>query len=71
MDSGPSFTLHNLANGGVFECAPGNKTEENIFDGTCTQVAGANVAADTEATFRFDPMLDMLFVTQSWSCGAA
>ncbi|KAI0864800.1 hypothetical protein F4860DRAFT_380741 [Xylaria cubensis] len=70
MDSGPSFSLHNLANGGVFECVPGNKTEENVFDGTCTQTAGANVAANTEATFRFDPVLDMLFVTQNWNCGA-
>ncbi|KAI1742799.1 hypothetical protein F4680DRAFT_463765 [Xylaria scruposa] len=70
MDSGPSFTLHNLANGAVFECQPGNKTEENVFDGTCTQAAGANVAANTEATFRFDPVLDMLFITQKWDCGA-
>ncbi|TRX90599.1 hypothetical protein FHL15_008572 [Xylaria flabelliformis] len=69
-DSGPSFSLHNLANGGVFECVPGKKTEENVFDGTCTQAAGANVAANTEATFRFDPVLDMLFVTQNWTCGA-
>ncbi|KAI8946150.1 hypothetical protein F4801DRAFT_79975 [Xylaria longipes] len=70
MDSGPSFTLLNQANGGVFECAPGNKTEENVFDGTCTQAGGADAAENTEATFRFDPVLDMLFVTQSWNCGA-
>ncbi|KAI0547728.1 hypothetical protein F4679DRAFT_355517 [Xylaria curta] len=70
MDSGPSFTLHNLANGAMFECHPGNKTEENVFNGTCTQAAGANAAANTEATFRFDPVLDMLFITQNWNCGA-
>ncbi|KAI0104339.1 heterokaryon incompatibility protein-domain-containing protein [Nemania sp. FL0031] len=69
-DSGPSFTLRNLANGGVFDCAPGNKTEDNVFDGVCTAAAGANVATNTKASFRFDPILDMLVVTQKWECGA-
>ncbi|KAI0206572.1 hypothetical protein F4808DRAFT_466587 [Astrocystis sublimbata] len=66
VDSGPSFTLRNLANGGVFECAPGAKGDDNVFNGNCKQAEGA----DTEAVFRFDPVLDMLSITQSWECGA-
>ncbi|GAW27392.1 putative UPF0061 protein [Rosellinia necatrix] len=67
MDSGPSFKLRNLASGDAFECVPGNKTEDNVFDGLCTQAAAA---ASTRASFRFDPMLDILVVTQHWECGA-
>ncbi|KAJ8131733.1 hypothetical protein O1611_g1889 [Lasiodiplodia mahajangana] len=59
-----------MANGGVFDCTPGNKTEDNVFDGVCTAAAGANVATNTKASFRFDPVLDMLVVTQNWECGA-
>ncbi|KAI0542553.1 hypothetical protein GGR58DRAFT_497098 [Xylaria digitata] len=70
MDSGPSFTLRNMANGGVFECTPGDKTKDNIFDGTCTRVEGSAVAANSKASFRFDPVLDMLVITESWECGA-
>ncbi|KAI1169703.1 hypothetical protein F4777DRAFT_572179 [Nemania sp. FL0916] len=71
-DSGPSFTLRNLANGGVFACTPGTETEDNSFNGTCTQTArGRGLAvANTAASFRFDPVLDMLVVTQHWECGA-
>lgn len=68
MDSGPSFTLRNMANDGVFDCTPGNKTADNVFDGTCTPADGT--AANTKASFRFDPNLDMLVVTQNWECGA-
>ncbi|KAI1424332.1 hypothetical protein F5Y12DRAFT_715478 [Xylaria sp. FL1777] len=68
MDSGPSFTLRNMANGGVFDCTPGNKTEDNIFDGACTQAAGT--ATNTKASFKFDPVLDMVYITQGWECGA-
>ncbi|KAI0903329.1 hypothetical protein F4823DRAFT_299681 [Ustulina deusta] len=70
MDSGPSFTLRNMANGGVFECTPGNKTEDNIFDGVCSQDGSVSTAAITKASFQFDPVLDMLLVTQRWECGA-
>lgn len=70
VDSGPSFTLRNLANGGVFECTPGKKTDGGSFDGTCTQAAVTRAAANTNASFRFDPVLDMLVVTQRWECGA-
>ncbi|KAJ8124033.1 hypothetical protein ONZ43_g147 [Nemania bipapillata] len=69
MDSGPSFTLRNLANGGVFECVPGNKTDDNVFEGLCTQAADTGALANTKASFRFDPVLDMLVVTQNWECG--
>ncbi|KAI1122289.1 hypothetical protein F5Y10DRAFT_271253 [Nemania abortiva] len=70
MDSGPSFTLRNLANGGVFDCAPGNRTEDIVFDGVCTPAAGASAVENTKASFRFDPVLDMLVITQNWECGA-
>ncbi|TGJ84869.1 hypothetical protein E0Z10_g3935 [Xylaria hypoxylon] len=70
MDSGPSFTLRNIANGGVFECVPGNKTQDNIFDGACTQAAGSSTVANAKASFQFDPVLDMLVITESWECGA-
>ncbi|KAI3319777.1 hypothetical protein HD806DRAFT_249653 [Xylariaceae sp. AK1471] len=70
MDSGPSFTLRNMANGGVFKCAPsGNKTEADIFNGACTQTAGVGAIANTIAAFQFDPALDMLAITQHWECG--
>ncbi|KAI1117668.1 heterokaryon incompatibility protein-domain-containing protein [Nemania sp. NC0429] len=69
-DSGPSFTLRNLANGGVFTCTPGKKTEGGYFDGACTQATVAGAAANTSASFQFDPVLDMLVVTQRWECGA-
>ncbi|KAJ2992200.1 hypothetical protein NUW58_g2244 [Xylaria curta] len=67
MDSGPAFTLRNMANGDVFECAPEKKTEENVFGGACIHTS---VSASTKASFRFDPALDLLVVTQSWECGA-
>lgn len=69
-DSGPSFTLRNLANGGVFECTPGKKASDSSFHGTCTQAAVAGAAVHTTTSFRFDPVLDMLVVTQRWACGA-
>jgi len=68
-DTGPSFTLNNLANGGVFECAPaGNKTE-GVFNGACKQATGAGAAANSTATFQFDPVFDMLTINQNWECG--
>ncbi|KAI0418794.1 heterokaryon incompatibility protein-domain-containing protein [Xylaria grammica] len=69
-DSGPSFTLRNLANGNIFECVPGNKTEDSVFEGACTQAAGQSTPTNAKASFRFDPVLDMLVVTESWDCGA-
>ncbi|KAI0402268.1 hypothetical protein F4802DRAFT_576522 [Xylaria palmicola] len=73
-DSGPSFTLRNLANGGAFQCTPEvNKTAEGVFNGICTQPTAAGVraaAASTRASFKFDPALDILVVTQNWDCGA-
>ncbi|KAI0813602.1 hypothetical protein GGR55DRAFT_635045 [Xylaria sp. FL0064] len=70
MDSGPSFTLRNMANGGMFDCTPGNETEDNKFNGSCTQAANTTMATNTKASFQFDPVLDMLVVTQHWDCGA-
>ncbi|KAK5625410.1 hypothetical protein RRF57_001126 [Xylaria bambusicola] len=68
MDSGPSFKLRNMANGGVFDCTPGNKTADGVFDGACAPAAGT--APNSKVSFRFDPVLDMLAVTQRWECGA-
>ncbi|KAI1810439.1 hypothetical protein GGS20DRAFT_594393 [Poronia punctata] len=75
-DTGPSFTLESLANGGVFECAPTvNVTETGVFDGACKQTTGVGVgagaAANSTAAFQFDPLLDILSITQDWECGTA
>ncbi|KAI1300608.1 hypothetical protein F5Y03DRAFT_397085 [Xylaria venustula] len=70
MDSGPSFTLHNIANGDIFDCTPGSETKNNTFDGTCTQAAHSSMPTNTKASFHFDPVLDMLRITQNWECGA-
>ncbi|KAH9987436.1 hypothetical protein F4779DRAFT_284989 [Xylariaceae sp. FL0662B] len=66
-DTGPSFTLRNMANTDVFDCTTSGN-ENNTFDGTCTPVAEESSTTAT-ATFSFDPQLDMLIVTQSWDCG--
>ncbi|KAI8624138.1 heterokaryon incompatibility protein-domain-containing protein [Xylariaceae sp. FL1651] len=66
MDTGPSFTLRNLANGGVFDCAPlGKTTKTDVFDGACKP---ATAGANTTATFQFDRVLDMVYITQQWEC---
>jgi hypothetical protein len=72
-DTGPSFTLRNVANGGVFECAPLANKSENVFSGVCAQATAlasvsGSAAANTTATFQFDPVLDMLVISQSWEC---
>lgn len=69
MDSGPSFTLRSMANNDVFECAPGNATADGVFNGTCEAAEGTAGMESTEASFRFDPALDMLVITQRWECG--
>ncbi|KAI1077114.1 hypothetical protein F5B20DRAFT_553234 [Whalleya microplaca] len=65
-DTGPSFTLRNMANTDVFDCSTSG-SQDSTFDGTCTPVAEGN--STTTATFTFDPQLDILIVTQSWDCG--
>ena len=65
-DSGPSFTLRNMANSDVFSCTP-SPNASGGFDGVCKTNGTEN--ASSSAKFVFDPKLDMLTVTQSWKCG--
>ncbi|OTB03258.1 hypothetical protein M426DRAFT_12842 [Hypoxylon sp. CI-4A] len=65
-DSGPSFTLRNMANTDVFDCvSQGSRNRNTTFDGTCSS---AEENPTTAAEFRFDSTLDVLSVTQNWSC---
>ncbi|KAI0388313.1 hypothetical protein F5Y17DRAFT_475263 [Xylariaceae sp. FL0594] len=71
-DTGPSFTLNNLANGGVFECAPAGNATGSVFSGSCRHATGASPAMnDTAASFEFDPGLDVLTIHQTWECSAS
>lgn len=63
-DTGPSFTLRNVATGDTFECSGSNA------EGAC-KLGGTSTANSPAAKFTFDPVLAMLTVTQSWVCGAA
>ncbi|KAI5918440.1 hypothetical protein F4810DRAFT_715433 [Camillea tinctor] len=66
-DTGPSFLLRSMANSDVFECSASGDGSDNTFDGTCV-AAGDATNTTTSATFRFDSLLNMLEVTQSWNC---
>ncbi len=71
-DSGPSFTLRSMANSDVFLCEAADK-QDDAFDGTCTPDdgtgGGAKVPASSQkTTYRFDPKLDMITITQHWNC---
>ncbi|KAI0599617.1 hypothetical protein F4775DRAFT_119142 [Biscogniauxia sp. FL1348] len=70
-DTGPSFTLRNMANSDVFKCSASEDGSGNTFDGTCTSGAegdATNTTTTTTATFLFDSQLDILKVTQTWNC---
>ncbi|EAQ85455.1 predicted protein [Chaetomium globosum CBS 148.51] len=62
-DSGPSFTLKSSANGNTFNCSP-SEGEDGAFAGSCTSSEGTSTTAD----FRFDPLLNMLEITEHWAC---
>jgi hypothetical protein len=62
-DSGPSFTLQNMASGDVFRCATSGK-ENATFVGGCQSANGTT----TTAEFQFDSQLNMLEITQHWKC---
>lgn len=62
-DSGPSFSLTNMANGDVFSCTPGEK-QNGTFVGACEPAEAAGTTAD----FLFDPKLNMLEISQRWEC---
>jgi len=69
-DSGPSFTLRSLAGGrDVFDCKPSGRTN-GTWVGACAPATAGNgtAAATTSASFKFDPRLDILTLSQRWNC---
>jgi hypothetical protein len=58
--TGPEFKLRNMANGGLFDCKPG-ETKGMVVEGTCK--------GDGEAGFSFDMKLGTLVVKQKYDCG--
>jgi len=62
-DSGPTFTLQNMANDDIFSCTSGPEGVE----GTCTLSSRSTTTTTTK--FRFDAILGMLTITQNWACG--
>ena len=68
-DSGPSFTLRSQANRDAFDCKPSAR-ENGTWVGSCAPApaAAGDMTPATSAGFRFDPRLDLLTVTQRWSC---
>ncbi|KAI5863553.1 hypothetical protein GGS23DRAFT_539438 [Durotheca rogersii] len=65
-DTGPSFTLRNMANADVFDCSP-STNQNDTFEGTCK--SRAEGSSTTAAAFRFERSLGILTITQSWDCG--
>ncbi|KAI1762691.1 hypothetical protein GGR53DRAFT_532229 [Hypoxylon sp. FL1150] len=64
-DSGPAFTLRNMANSDVFACAPG---ADSAYRGDCAWAGEGESAPATTATFEFDSERDLLTITQTWIC---
>ncbi|KAI2465374.1 hypothetical protein F4781DRAFT_438848 [Annulohypoxylon bovei var. microspora] len=64
-DTGPSFTLKNMANKDVFDCSTSG-SKNSTFDGTCQAAPEGN--STTTAEFHFDSQLDILTITQHWNC---
>lgn len=60
-DSGPAFTLRNLANGDVFNCT----STAGPGAGKCV---GGGSSSSTTAKFHFDTQRDHLTVSQHWTC---
>ncbi|KAI1505990.1 hypothetical protein F5X99DRAFT_427863 [Biscogniauxia marginata] len=67
-DTGPSFTLRNMANTDIFDCSTSANQSNSTFDGTCKSEIEGDSASTTMATFRFDTELDILMITQTWNC---
>ncbi|KAK3356571.1 hypothetical protein B0T25DRAFT_589151 [Lasiosphaeria hispida] len=65
-DTGPSFTLRDMANNGVFSCVTSG-VKNSIFEGACKSTSLA--ISTTTAKFLFDPKLNLLTITQHWECG--
>lgn len=66
QDTGPSFTLKNMAGTDVFSCSTSAKVNVT-FQGGCNVTSTKDTT--TTADFIFDPELDILTVTQHWACG--
>lgn len=66
-DSGPSFTLRNMASGEAVTCTTASKGA--TFKGTCKVVDAAATALGATVAFEFDPKLDLLTVQQTLKCG--
>ncbi|KAL2152859.1 hypothetical protein VTH82DRAFT_4014 [Thermothelomyces myriococcoides] len=64
-DSGPSFNLHSRATGQTFSCHP-SAPHDGIFAGICSGPDNSTTA--TTADFNFDSHLNILEVSESWSC---
>lgn len=67
-DTGPSFTLTSLVNSEVFNCTVSGK-QSSIFNGDCKPTASGSPANSTQASFAFDPELNMLTVREDINCG--
>ncbi|XXH00581.1 hypothetical protein Hte_006929 [Hypoxylon texense] len=74
-DTGPAFTLRNMANSDVFACAPApaagpdaDSGSGSAFRGSCAWAGEGNSTAATTAVFTFDPETDLLTITQTWIC---
>ncbi len=66
VDTGPSFSLKNIAKNETFVCTTAGK-EKAIFQGSCASSAGGD--GGSKASFTFDPVLNYLTVKQAWACG--
>ena len=64
-DTGPSFSLRSLANGLVYDCASAGQ-KEGVFEGSCKP----STASEASASFTFDPRLNILKVSEQWTCSA-
>ncbi|KAI1342159.1 hypothetical protein F5Y15DRAFT_430592 [Xylariaceae sp. FL0016] len=65
-DTGPSFTLKNLANNDAFNCSS-TADPSGTFSGACA--SAAEDGAKSTAKFMFDPATDVLTISQQWTCG--
>lgn len=65
-DTGPSFSVTNLATGVALSCATTGRQAAGVFEGQCKASAGSSAAG-----FTFDTALHLLSIEQKWDCGAS
>ncbi|KAK4186207.1 hypothetical protein QBC35DRAFT_516406 [Podospora australis] len=63
-DTGPSFSVENLATDAVLSCVTTGRQTGGVFEGQCKTESGSSVGS-----FTFDPKLHLLSVEQKWDCG--